>query len=95
MFAIKFSIEKRIKKFWTAGFFLPAINATVFSTETNDASFPVLVLGNGNSIESTACKDKISTKKCKKLKKKGKCEDKKTWKKCMETCQKCTPGIID
>jgi hypothetical protein len=39
------------------------------------------------------CKDKISAKKCKKLKKKGKCEDKKIWKKCMETCQKCTPGI--
>ena len=30
MFAIKFSIEKWIKKFWTAVFFLPAINATVF-----------------------------------------------------------------
>ena len=41
------------------------------------------------------CKDKISTKKCKKLKKKGKCEDKKTYKKCMETCQRCTPGIIE
>ena len=41
------------------------------------------------------CKDKISTKKCKKLKKKGKCEDKKTYKKCMETCQKCTPGTTD
>ena len=24
-------MEKRIKKFWVAGFFLPAINATVFS----------------------------------------------------------------
>ena len=31
MFAIKFSMEKRISFFWTAGFFLPAINATVFS----------------------------------------------------------------
>ena len=41
-----------------------------------------------------ACEDKISTKKCKKLKKKGKCEDKKTWKKCMETCKKCTPGTL-
>ena len=31
MFAIKLSMEKRIKKFWAAGFFdLPAINATVF-----------------------------------------------------------------
>ena len=30
MFAIKFSMEKRIKFFWIAGFFLPAINATVF-----------------------------------------------------------------
>ena len=25
-------MEKRIKFFWTAGFFLPAINATVFNT---------------------------------------------------------------
>ena len=41
--------------------------------------------------EMKACKDKISSKKCKKLKKKGKCKDKKTWKKCMYTCKKC-PG---
>ena len=27
---MKFSMEKEIKKFWIAGFFLPAINATVF-----------------------------------------------------------------
>ena len=26
--------------------------------------------------------------------KKGMCEDKKTWKKCMETCKKC-PGATD
>ena len=33
MFAIKLLMEKRIKKFWSAGFSdLPAINATVFST---------------------------------------------------------------
>ena len=31
MFAMKFSIEKRINFFWVAGFFLPMINATVFS----------------------------------------------------------------
>ena len=31
MFAIKFSMEKWIKKIWVAGFFLPTINATVFS----------------------------------------------------------------
>ena len=30
MFAMKFAMEKQIKKFWIAGFFLPAINATVF-----------------------------------------------------------------
>ena len=48
---------------------------------------------NENSIPSMDCKDKISTKKCKKLKKKGKCGNKKIYKKCMETCQKCTPGI--
>ena len=33
MFAIKFSMEKQIKFFWIAGFFLPAINATVFKSE--------------------------------------------------------------
>jgi hypothetical protein len=54
----------------------------------------VLISENGNTIQQAICKDKISTKKCKKLKKKGKCEDKKTWKKCMETCKRCTPGII-
>ena len=32
MFAIKLSMEKRVKKYWAAGFSdLPAINATVFS----------------------------------------------------------------
>ena len=41
-----------------------------------------------------ACEDKIPTKECKKLKKKGKCKDKKTWKKCMDTCKKCTPGTV-
>ena len=29
MFAMKFSLEKGINFFWIAGFFLPAINATV------------------------------------------------------------------
>ena len=29
-------MEKRIKKIWTAGFFLPAINATVFSWRSNN-----------------------------------------------------------
>ena len=28
-------MEKRIKIFWIAGFFLPAINATVFNLSTN------------------------------------------------------------
>ena len=54
----------------------------------------VLILGNEKSIPKADCSDKISSKKCKKLKKKGKCEDKKTYKKCMETCQKCTQGTI-
>jgi len=44
--------------------------------------------------EMKACKDKISSKKCKKLKKKGKCEDKKTWKQCKYTCKKC-PGMCE
>ena len=36
-----------------------------------------------------ACQDKISTKKCLKLKKKGKCSDKKVAKKCKKTCELC------
>ena len=52
------------------------------------------ISGNEKSIQRADCKDNISTKKCKKLKKKGKCKDKKTWKKCMETCKKCTPGTL-
>ena len=35
------------------------------------------------------CKDKISAKKCSKLKKKGKCSDKKVAKKCKKTCELC------
>ena len=31
MFLMKFSMEKQIKKIWIAGFFLPAIDATVFN----------------------------------------------------------------
>ena len=54
-----------------------------------------LISENEITIQSTNCKNKISTKKCEKLKKKGKCENKKIWKKCMYTCEKCTPGIID
>ena len=63
--------------------------------QINRCLFSVLISENENLRLSPICKDKISTKKCKKLKKKGKCEDKKIWKKCMDTCQKCTPGIID
>ena len=39
-----------------------------------------------------ACQDKISTKKCLKLKKKGKCSDKKVAKKCKKTCELCDDG---
>lgn len=42
--------------------------------------------------ELPTCEDKKSTKKCKKLKKKGKCNKKKVWKKCKETCGKCPSG---
>ena len=38
------------------------------------------------------CKDKISAKKCSKLKKKGKCSDKKVAKKCKKTCELCDDG---
>ena len=33
MFAMKFSTETPIKFFWIAGFFLPAINATIFRSD--------------------------------------------------------------
>ena len=33
MFAMKFSMEKQIKNFWVAGFFLPGINATALSSK--------------------------------------------------------------
>ena len=39
MFAIKLSMEKRINNFWSAGFsYLPAINATSFTTLTGFSS---------------------------------------------------------
>ena len=69
--------------------------ARISWTQINRSLFYVLISENENIRLSPDCKDKISTKKCKKLKKKGKCEDKKTWKKCMDTCKKCTPGIVD
>ena len=50
MFAIKSSMEKRIKKFWIAGFFLPTINATVFrlwfEIRKNWESWKILKFGN-------------------------------------------------
>ena len=35
------------------------------------------------------CEDKKKTKKCKRLKNKGKCNKKRVWKKCKKTCNKC------
>ena len=35
------------------------------------------------------CGDEWPTKKCKKFSKKGKCDKKKIWQKCMETCGRC------
>ena len=58
-------------------------------------SCSVLVSDSEKPIQRADCKDKISTKRCKKLKKKGKCEENQTSKKCMKTCQKCTPGTVD
>ena len=52
------------------------------------------ISGNKKSIQNVECKDIHSTKKCKKLKKKDKCQVKKIWKKCMVTCEKCTPGTL-
>ena len=40
-------------------------------------------------ILASDCKDKKNTKKCKRLKKKGKCSKKNVWKKCKKTCGKC------
>ena len=33
---MRFSMEKQIQNFWIAGFFLPTINATVFSVRSID-----------------------------------------------------------
>ena len=85
----------RRKYWWKKGLlftthFITAINiARISWTQINRYLFSVLISENENLRLSPICKDKISTKKCKKLKKKGKCEDKKIWKKCMDTCQKC------
>ena len=38
------------------------------------------------------CKDSMSSKKCKKHKKKGKCGKKKIFQKCKFTCDKCEKG---
>ena len=66
----------------------------VLKTPSTQQVLLTYISENEKSIQRAECKDKISTKKCKKLKKKGKCKDKKSWKKCMETCQKCTPGTV-
>ena len=39
MFAMKYLMEKPIKIIWIAGFFLPAINATVFKLLHNSPGF--------------------------------------------------------
>ena len=52
MFAIELSKEKRIKKFWAAGFSdLPAINATVFSKKNADGG------GRGKGVGVKNCKN--------------------------------------
>ena len=38
MFSMKFSMQKQIKDSWIAGFFLPAINATVFRHKLENLS---------------------------------------------------------
>ena len=52
------------------------------------------ISGNKKSIQKVECKDKHPTKKCEKLKKKGKCKKEKISKKCEFTCDKCTPGTL-
>ena len=52
------------------------------------------ISGYENSNQKVECKDKHPTKKCKKLKKKGKCKVEKISKKCELTCEKCTPGKL-
>ena len=55
----------------------------------------ILISENENSNQRMDCKDKIPYKKCKKYKQRGKCEEKKIRKKCMLTCEICTPGTTD
>ena len=70
------------------------ISALVLKTPPTQQGLLKYFSESEKSIQRAECKNKISTKKCKKLKKKGKCTDKKTWKKCMETCKKCTTGTV-
>jgi hypothetical protein len=44
---------------------------------------------NFNGGEGGKCKDKMPSKKCKKLMEAGKCENKKIAKKCKKTCDVC------
>ena len=56
MCSMKFSMEKQINFFWIAGFFLPVINATVFSIQKQFLIKSRLwwrVYGNSNSISFT------------------------------------------
>ena len=53
MFAIKFSMEKLNEKFWIAGFFLPAINATVFSNTVRRELYLEVNVVDGMTMEVT------------------------------------------
>lgn len=50
---------------------------------------PTTTLSPTTTTTAPPCEDKKKPKKCKKLKKKGKCGKKKVWKKCQKTCDKC------
>ena len=80
----------------TINYYLTITIAKIYWTHiSKDVFFSVLISENENMIQRADCKDKFSTKKCKKLENKGKCKDKKTSEMCMETCKKCRPGIIE
>ena len=61
------------------------------------SGFEIYYVCNGTSTPTptptptppSECKDKKKTKRCKRLKKKGKCGKKKVWKKCKKTCEIC------
>ena len=61
MFSMKFAMETQIQKFWIAGFFLPAINATVFKTVVKRTVLGFLVTHQAAITQMTLSFDKLTS----------------------------------